>query len=110
MSIQGQFQVVERLVEAVAQRQIKRSRLHVVLRGGEDAVSVMHTADPFRSDPDFAGLTLRCAETGTEVLVILLQTLSPRAKPQVVQAERDKLTAIEESLAKLRARRAELGR
>src|SRR5437870_12087111 len=35
-------------------------------RGGEDAVSVMHTADPFRSDPDFAGLTLRCAETGTE--------------------------------------------
>jgi hypothetical protein len=52
-------------------------------RGGEDAVSVMHTADLFRSDPDFAGLTLRCGEAGTEVLIILLQTLSPRAKPQV---------------------------
>jgi hypothetical protein len=52
-------------------------------RGDEDAVSVMHTADLFRSDPDLAGLTLRCGEAGIEVLVILLQTFSPRAKPQV---------------------------
>jgi hypothetical protein len=56
-------------------------------RGGADAVSVMHTADLFRSDLDFAGLTLRCGETGVEVLVILLQTLSPRAKPQVAVSD-----------------------
>jgi hypothetical protein len=53
-------------------------------RGGEDAVSVIHTADLFQSDPDFAGLTVRCGETSVEVLVILLQPFSPRAKPQVV--------------------------
>ncbi len=52
-------------------------------RGDEDAVSVMHIADQFRSDPDFAGLTLRCREARIEVLVITLQTFSPRAKPQV---------------------------
>jgi len=49
----------------------------------EDAVSVMHIADQLRSDPDLAGLTLRCGEAQMEVLVITLQTFSPRAKPQV---------------------------
>ena len=50
-------------------------------------MSVMHTADLFRSDNDLAGLTLRCGRTEIEVLVILLQSLSPRARPQVSLAE-----------------------
>src|SRR5262249_14323870 len=52
-------------------------------RGGEDAVSIMHTPDPFRSDPDFAGVMVRCSDRGIEVLVILLQAFSLRARPQV---------------------------
>jgi hypothetical protein len=52
-------------------------------RGGPDAVSIMHTADMLRSDPDFAGLMLRCAEDGIDVLVIVVAPRPPRARPQV---------------------------
>jgi hypothetical protein len=52
--------------------------------GGKDAVSIMHTADPLRSDPDLAGLVIRCSETGNEVLIALITPLPPRARPQVV--------------------------
>jgi hypothetical protein len=52
-------------------------------RGGPDAVSIMHTADMQRSDPDFAGLMLRCAEDGIDVLVIVVAPHPPRARPQV---------------------------
>lgn len=52
-------------------------------RGGPDAVSIMHTADMLRSDPDFAGLMLRCAEDGIDVLVIVVAPHPPRARPQV---------------------------
>jgi hypothetical protein len=43
----------------------------------------MHTADMLRSDPDFAGLMLRCAEDGIDVLVIVIEPRPPRARPQV---------------------------
>jgi hypothetical protein len=51
--------------------------------GGPDAVSIVQTADITRSDLDLAGLMLRCAQTGTEVLIALVQPLPPRATPKV---------------------------
>jgi hypothetical protein len=52
-------------------------------RGGPDAVSVTHVADFSRSDPDLAGLTLRCADGGVESLIILITPLPPHAHPNV---------------------------
>lgn len=51
--------------------------------GGRDAVAIMQTADITKSDIDLAGLMLRCAETGVEVLVVLVRPLPPRAHPKV---------------------------
>jgi hypothetical protein len=45
-------------------------------RRGPDAVSVLHTADTAKSDPNFAGLTFRCGQAGIETLLILLQPLA----------------------------------
>ena len=50
-------------------------------RGGPDAVSIMQTAEPMRSDLDLAGLMLRCAERDIEVVVVLLKPFPPRAHP-----------------------------
>jgi hypothetical protein len=52
-------------------------------RGGPDAVAVAQTADPLRSDIDFAGLMLRCAAVRFEVVVVLLTPLPPRPSPRV---------------------------
>jgi hypothetical protein len=52
-------------------------------RGGPDAVSVMQTADAARSDIDLVGLTLRCSDTGFDVLVVLLKPFPPRTHPKV---------------------------
>ncbi|MGA2126754.1 MAG: hypothetical protein ABSG76_11445 [Xanthobacteraceae bacterium] len=52
-------------------------------RGEADAVSIMHTADTARSDPDLAGLMLRCGSGGAEAVVVLLRPVSPRTRPQV---------------------------
>jgi hypothetical protein len=51
--------------------------------GGPDAISIMRTAEMTRSDPDIAGLTLRCAENGVEVLVIVIEPQPPRSRPRV---------------------------
>jgi hypothetical protein len=51
--------------------------------GGQDAVSIMQTADIVKSDLDLAGLMLRCGQTGIEVLLVLVQPLPPRAHPKV---------------------------
>ncbi len=51
--------------------------------GGADAVSITHTADTARSDPDFVGLMLRCTPSGPEAAVILIVPLPPRAQPRV---------------------------
>jgi hypothetical protein len=52
-------------------------------RGGPHAVSIMQTADATRSDIDLVGLTLRCSDTGFDVLVIFLKPFPPRAHPKV---------------------------
>jgi hypothetical protein len=59
-------------------------------RGGPDVVSIMHTADTSRSDLDLAGLTLRCADNGVEVLVVVVEPRPPRSALRVeLGAERD---------------------
>jgi hypothetical protein len=52
-------------------------------RGGPDAVSIMQTADAARSDIDLVGLTLRCSDTGFDVLVVFLKPFPPRTRPKV---------------------------
>jgi hypothetical protein len=57
--------------------------------GGRKAVSIMQTADTSRSDPDLAGLMIRCGgkagddKTSFEVLVVLLNALPLRNRPNV---------------------------
>jgi hypothetical protein len=51
--------------------------------GGDDAISIMRTADALRSDPDFAGLTVLCGQKGLEILVIVVQPFPPRSRPSV---------------------------
>jgi hypothetical protein len=52
-------------------------------RGGPDAVSIMQTADAARSDIDLVGLTLRCSDTGFDVLMVFLKPFPPRTHPKV---------------------------
>jgi len=63
--------------------------------GGAEAVSIMHTPDLLRSDPDLAGLIIRCAEQGPEVLIALITPLPPRAHPQVVLGDPKRPTRVE---------------
>jgi hypothetical protein len=52
--------------------------------GGPEAISIMKTANMTESDLDFAGLMLRCGEGATtQVLVVLIDPLPPRAHPKV---------------------------
>lgn len=54
-------------------------------KGGPDAVAIMRTADTAQSDPDLAGLMVRCAEKpGLEVLLALVRPFPPRSKRDVV--------------------------
>jgi hypothetical protein len=56
-------------------------------RGGPDAVSIMRTADTIRSDPELAGLMIRCAEKpGLEAMLALLRPIPPRSRRDVVLA------------------------
>ena len=50
---------------------------------GGEAVAVARTAEMTKSDPDFAGMMLRCDKDGIGVLVILLRPLRVRATPRV---------------------------
>jgi hypothetical protein len=55
--------------------------------GGPDAVAIMRTADTAQSDPDLAGLMIRCQEKekpGFEVLLALVRPFPPRTKRDVV--------------------------
>jgi hypothetical protein len=53
-------------------------------KGGPDAVAVMRTADTALSDPDIAGLMIRCREKpGLEVALALVRPLPPRSKRDV---------------------------
>lgn len=55
-------------------------------KGGREAVSIMRTADTTQSDPDLAGLMIRCKEEppGLEVLLALVRPFPPRTKRDVV--------------------------
>jgi hypothetical protein len=54
-------------------------------KGGPDAVAIMRTADTAQSDPDLAGLMVRCGEKpGLEVLLALVRPIPPRTKRDVV--------------------------
>jgi len=51
---------------------------------GEDFSSIMKIADTSRSDPDFAGLMIRCAPKGKiDVLAVLVRPFPPTSRPQV---------------------------
>jgi hypothetical protein len=54
--------------------------------GGVDAVSIMQTADPSKSDLDLAGLMFRCANVSIETVVVLVRPFPPRAHPSVTVA------------------------
>jgi hypothetical protein len=52
--------------------------------GGPDAIAIMRTADTTQSDPDLAGLMIRCQEkTGLEVVLALVRPFPPRSKRDV---------------------------
>jgi hypothetical protein len=56
-------------------------------QGGPDAVSIMRTPDTTRSDPELAGLMIRCAETpGLEAMLALVRAVPPRSRRDVVLA------------------------
>ena len=52
-------------------------------QGGQDVISIMATAELSSSDLEFAGLDLRCADHGFEILIFLIRPLAPRARPAV---------------------------
>lgn len=54
---------------------------------GESFAAIMKTADTAQSDPDFAGLIVRCAPKGKiDVLVALIRPFPPRSHPKVTIA------------------------
>lgn len=55
--------------------------------GGRPAVSIMQGADISRSDPDFGGLMLRCGDSATEVLIVLVRYLAPGARANVTVSD-----------------------
>jgi hypothetical protein len=53
--------------------------------GAADAIAVMRTANTTQSDPDLAGLLIRCQEKpGLEVMLALVRPFPPRSKRDVV--------------------------
>ncbi|RXG99323.1 hypothetical protein EAS62_03575 [Bradyrhizobium zhanjiangense] len=56
-------------------------------KDGESFAAIMKTADTGQSDPDFAGLIVRCAPKGKiDVLVALIRPFPPRSHPRVTIA------------------------
>jgi len=55
-------------------------------KGGPEAVAIMRTADTAKSDPDLAGLMMRCKEgsPGFEVTLALVRPFPPRSRRDVV--------------------------
>lgn len=54
---------------------------------GESFAAITKTADTAQSDPDFAGLIVRCAPKGKiDVLVALIRPFPPRSRPNVTIA------------------------
>jgi hypothetical protein len=50
----------------------------------KEIVSIMHTAALLQSDPDFAGLLIRCRETqGLQIAFVVVRPFPPRTHPQI---------------------------
>jgi hypothetical protein len=52
-------------------------------QGGAEAVSIMRSADFLQSDPDLAGLMVRCAPKSQELLIVMIRPMPPGAPPHV---------------------------
>lgn len=49
-----------------------------------EIVSIMHTADALRSDPDFAGLMIRCSKKSIlQIGLVTIRPFPPRSRPRV---------------------------
>ena len=59
----------------------------------------MQTFDTLKSDLDLAGLTIRCHEGGTEVLIVQIRSFSLRARPQVALGKLGNETKFEATVA-----------
>ena len=68
---------------------------------GETFAAITKTADTTQSDPDFAGLIVRCAPKGkVDVLVALIRPFPPRSHPQVtITASSGGTLTVEASMA-----------
>lgn len=68
---------------------------------GETFAAITKTADTTQSDPDFAGLIVRCAPKGKiDVLVALIRPFPPRSRPQVtIAASNGGTLTVEASMA-----------
>jgi len=68
---------------------------------GETFAAITKTADTTQSDPDFAGLIVRCAPKGkVDVLVALIRPFPPRSRPQVtIAASNGGTLTVEASMA-----------
>lgn len=64
------------------------SQWHMVKTPGPDgeSLSMIHTPDTTRSDPDFAGFSIHCGKTGPEYLLIIINPLPPHSRPTVTIA------------------------
>lgn len=62
---------------------------------GKDTMSLMHTAEFSGSDPNFAGVVIRCGEREPEVLLVFVRPFPPRSTPKVgVEGTRYKGTVV----------------
>ncbi len=68
-------------------------------QGGADAVSIMHTANTSKSDIDLAGLMIRCAEGGPEIVIVLVRPLPLRTRPRVELGKAGNETSFEATVA-----------
>lgn len=51
---------------------------------GREVVSIMRVADALKSDPDFAGLMIRCRENlALQIALVVIRPFPPRAHPQI---------------------------
>jgi hypothetical protein len=51
---------------------------------GADVVSIMHTADALRSDPDLAGIVIRCRpKSALQIAFVLITPFPPRSRPNL---------------------------
>ncbi|WP_312016645.1 hypothetical protein [Bradyrhizobium sp. BR 10261] len=68
---------------------------------GETFAAITKTADTIQSDPDFAGLIVRCAPKGkVDVLAALIRPFPPRSHPQVtIAASNGGTLTVEASMA-----------